>query len=216
MSKDVELKKYWYLILDDSTGNRIINYSLNPHTLISLFRKELESKIYNPADTWLYENNPIKIMLASLPIETLCLNPAQITMDIIDYYKNDCAELYCLAEIKNKMISLYHHRLPTDVIQTGDIDIEICMLDLMQSKLDEIYKIYNEPDEYIYKYYEIYNIKQSWAMWLHTLTSLDCLFYPPIEEMRAAVINAAFQVVFIKYCHCYNSVISYFDDNNRS
>jgi hypothetical protein len=213
MSKDIEFKNYWYLIIENSAESHVINYSDNPHTLLSLFRKELESKIYNPVDTWLYENNPIQIYLACLPIESLCLNPAQITIEIIDYYRNDCASLYCIAEVKNKIIRLYHNKLPADIIQTDNIDI--CMLDIIQSKLDELYKLYDEPEEYIYKYYDIYNIKQTWGQWIYTLTSFDCLFYPPIDEMRTAVINTAFQVIFIKYCQCYNNDISYFKFNDE-
>ncbi len=208
----VNLENYWYLILENNEDSKIIKYSKTPYELISLFRREIESKIYNPVDTWLYKNNPARITLTSIPIESLCLNPSQITLEILDYYAHDSAKSYCLAKIdSNNIITLLHNNLPTELIHESDIDIELCLLDIIKEKLDDIYKIWSDPDEHIYKLYDGTNIQPSWAQWFNTILSFDCLFYPPIEKMRTELINLAFRSTFVKYNHCYNKTISYFE-----
>lgn len=207
-----DLKKYWYLIVKNSNDSQIIKYSKTPYELISLFRREIESKIYNPVDTWLYKNNPTRITLTSIPIESLCLNPSQITLEILDYYAHDSAKSYCIAKIDtNNIITLLHTTLPTNIIHESDIDIELCLLDIINDKLEEIYKIWSEPEEHIYKLYDSMNIKPTWSQWLNTLLSFDCIFYPPIEKMRTELINLSFQTTFIKYNHCYNKTLCHFE-----
>lgn len=205
----IEITNYWYIIIENNTGYNIIKYSKSVHELLSLFRREIESKIYNPAETWLYKNNPTRIILASIPIESLCLNPSQLTMEIIEYYGPESIKQYTIAKIDSR-ITLLHNCLPVDIIQNSDTEIEICLLDLIAEKLNEIYKLYNEQDEYIYKLYDTMNIRVSWHKWLDSILKFDCLFYPPIEEMRKSLIDLSFQTTFIKYNHCYNKDISYF------
>ena len=217
--ESITLSYYWYLIIENDEESRIIKYSKSVYDLISLFRREIESKIYNPTETWLYESNSTRIILASIPIESLCLNPAQITMEIINYYGLESIKQYTIAKIDQidpntdnyKQIKLLHNCLPTEIICEPDIDIELCLLDLIDSKLDDIYKLLSEPDEHIYKLYDSMNIHVSWAQWVNDVLTFNCLFYPPIEKMRTDLINMAFQTTFIKYNHCYNKSLSYFD-----
>lgn len=208
--ESLNISYYWYLIIENKVERRIIKYSKSVYELLSLFRREIESKIYNPAKTWLYTNNPTWILLARIPIESLCLNPAQITMEIIEYYGLESIKQYTIAKI-NSRITLLHNSLPADIIQESDIDIELCLLDLISDKLDDIYKLYNEQDEHIYKLYDSMNIQVTWHNWFSSILKFDCLFYPPIEEMRQALVDLAFQTTFSKYNHCYNKDISSFE-----
>lgn len=208
--ESLNISYYWYLIVENKAEQRIIKYSKSVYELLSLFRHEIESKIYNPAKTWLYKNNPTRILLACIPIESLCLNPAQITMEIIEYYGLETIKQYTIAKI-NSRITLLHNSLPDDIIQEPNTDVELCLLDLISDKLDDIYKLYNEQDEHIYKLYASMNIQVTWYNWLNSILNFDCLFYPPIEEMRQTLVNLAFQTTFIKYNHCYNKDISFFE-----
>lgn len=211
----IDLTYYWYLIIETDTDQRIIKYSKSVYELLSLFRREIESKIYNPSETWLFKNNPTRIILASIPIESLCLNPSQITMEIIEYYGLESIKQYTIATIDSRITLLHNCLLVNDIIQdsgpNSDIDIELCLLDLIADKLAEIYKLYTEQDEHIYKLYDSMNIQVTWNKWFDSIFKFDCLFYPPIEEMRKDLINLAFQTTFIKYNPWYNKDISYFD-----
>lgn len=215
--ESIAITYYWYLIIENKLETRIIKYSKSIYELLSLFRHELESKIYKPTETWLYKNNPTNIILAIIPIESLCLNPAQITMEIIDYYGLETIKQYTIAKIdhinngNNIQIKLLHNYLPNEIMCEPDIDIELCLLDLINYKLDDIYKLLSEPDEHIYKLYNNTNIHVSWSQYINDMLTFNCLFYPPIEKMRMTLINIAFQTTFIKYNHCYNKYSRYFD-----
>jgi hypothetical protein len=223
--ESITLTYYWYLIIENKSAARIIKYSKSIYELLSLFRREIESKIYNPCETWLYKNTPTRIILASIPIESLCLNPAQITMEIINYYGLELIKQYTIAKIDHinnylnnnnsncntTRIKLLHNSLPNKIMCDSDINTELCLLDLIYSKLDDIYKLLSDSDEHIYKLYDSMNIHVSWNQWVNDILNFNYLFYPPIEKMRTDLINMAFQTTFIKYNHCYNKYLSYFD-----
>lgn len=205
-----EVKDYWFLIREDNKTKEIINYSIDLHTLISLFRRELESKIYNPVDTWLYKNNPTEITVVCMPIESLCLNLTQVTTDIIDYYYDELEHIYTLMKINNDhIITLYHNDLPSALVDKNNIDI--CLLDIINIKLHDIYDIYNWPWHEVCRTYDTLNIRSTWSTWFKSIMSGECPYNPTVEEMMNEIIKANFQIVFTKYCNNYNNDINYFD-----